>query len=530
MNLRLAELKNENWQNADISLPEFDIEDVRKKTAENPTWVHFGAGNIFRAFPAAVQQELLNRGETSTGIIVAEGYDYEIIDELFLPNDNLSVLVTLKSDGTTEKSVIASMTESLKMDSENTTDFGRLKEIFKCKSLQMASFTITEKGYSLNAPGVAEDMENGFVCPKSYIGKLAALLYERYLAGKLPISLVSMDNCSHNGDKLKDAVCAFGKAWCSNNLCDKGFEEYLSSPSFVAFPWSMIDKITPRPDPIAEKMLSDLGLENMSGKMTSKNTFIAPFVNAEETQWLVIEDSFPNGRPPLEKGGIIFTDRETVDKVEKMKVCTCLNPLHTALAIFGCLLGYEKISDEMNDTDLVNLIKKIGYEEGLPVVVNPEIIDPKAFIDNVIEVRLPNPFMPDTPQRIACDTSQKLAIRFGETIKAYEKSDKLDVKNLKAIPLVLAGWLRYLLAIDDKGNDFELSPDPAITEVTKLLSGITLGKTTDISGVKQILADEKYFGVNLYDVGLGAETEQLFAELISEKGAVRALIKKVINS
>ena len=82
------------------------------------------------------------------------------------------------------------------------------------------------------------------------------------------------------------------------------------------------------------------GFEDTDLIITSKNTYTAAFVNAEETEYLVIEDTFPNGRPPLEKAGFIFTDRETVDKVEKMKVCTCLNPLHTALAIFGCLLSY----------------------------------------------------------------------------------------------------------------------------------------------------------------------------------------------
>ena len=98
-----------------------------------------------------------------------------------------------------------------------------------------------------------------------------------------------------------------------------------------------------------------------------------------------------------------------------MKVCTCLNPLHTALAVFGCLLDYNLISAEMKNETLVKLVEGIGYKEGLPVVVNPGILDPKEFIDTVLKVRVPNPFMPDTPQRIATDTSQKLAIRFGET-------------------------------------------------------------------------------------------------------------------
>jgi fructuronate reductase len=101
----------------------------------------------------------------------------------------------------------------------------------------------------------------------------------------------------------------------------------------------MIDKITPSPDNSVRDMLASCGLEDMQGTVTEKKTYIAPFVNAEETQYLIIEDSFPNGRPALEKAGVLFTDRETVDRVEKMKVCTCLNPLHTSLAIFGFLLG-----------------------------------------------------------------------------------------------------------------------------------------------------------------------------------------------
>lgn len=135
--------------------------------------------------------------------------------------------------------------------------------------------------------------------------------------------------------------------------------------------------------------------------ITSKRTYIAPFVNAEKPQYLVVEDRFPNGRPPLEQAGVYMTDRETVNKTERMKVTTCLNPLHTALAVYGCMLGYTLICDEMKDATLVKLVKRLGYVEGLPVVVDPGILSPKAFIDEVVEQRLPNPFMPDSPQRIA---------------------------------------------------------------------------------------------------------------------------------
>ena len=53
--------------------------------------------------------------------------------------------------------------------------------------------------------------------------------------------------------------------------------------------------------------------------ISDRGSKYAPFVNAEKTEYLVIEDIFANGRPILEKAGVIFTDRVTVDKVEKMK-------------------------------------------------------------------------------------------------------------------------------------------------------------------------------------------------------------------
>lgn len=373
-------------------------------------------------------------------------------------------------------------------------------------------------------------MKKGPQQADSYIGKVAALLYERYLCGQKPVAMVSMDNCSHNGDKLYAAIFELAKVWAANGVAEAGFADYVNDKSKVSFPWSMIDKITPRPNAKVEEILKADGLEELDPVITSKNTYIAPFVNAEECQYLVIEDAFPNGRPDLEPAGIIYTSRETVDKVEKMKVCTCLNPLHTALAVYGCLLGYDLISAEMSDPTLKKLVEIIGYQEGLPVVVNPGILDPKKFIDEVINVRLPNPFMPDAPQRIATDTSQKLPIRFGETIKAYAASDRLSVGDLKLIPLVLAGWLRYLMAVDDKGNAFPLSSDPLLDTVCPYVADIRLGDAGDVADkVRPILENQAIFGVDLYGLGLAPAVVSYFKELIAGPGAVRATLEKYVG-
>ena len=520
---------------AGYHLPEFDYDTVHKNTVEHPHWIHFGAGNIFRAFQANVAQNLLNSGVLDTGLIAAEGYDYEIIEKSYRPHDNLSILATLKADNTVEKTIVGSIMESLILDSKNEAEYARLREIFKNPSLQMASFTITEKGYATaNAkgeffPAVAADFEKGPEALESYLGKVVSLLYTRYTHGALPIAMVSMDNCSHNGDKLYAAVNAFAKAWTDNGLVEAGFLGYVNDQTKVTFPWSMIDKITPRPDAKVEAMLAEDHIGGLDAVVTSKNTYIAPFVNAEECEYLVIEDAFPNGKPALDKGGIIFTDRATVDKVEKMKVCTCLNPLHTALAIYGCLLGYTLISEEMKNPLLKNMVEVIGYKEGLPVVVNPGILDPKKFIDEVVNVRIPNPFLPDSPQRIATDTSQKLSIRFGETIKAYEASPDLHTEDLKLIPLVYAGWLRYLMGIDDEGREFTPSSDPLLEEARQYVADYELSfSPKDLSKLDALLANEKIFGVNLHAIGMDTLVKQYFAELSSGVGAVAAALKKYV--
>ena len=186
--------------------------------------------------------------------------------------------------------------------------------------------------------------------------------------------MLSTDNFSHNGARLKATVLEIAQGWQKVGHVTQDFVNYLATGDKVSFPFSMIDRITPLPNrTIAEKLASE-GIEDMLPFISAKQKMVlSAFVNTEEVHYLAIEDDFPNGRPAFEKAnGVLLGNRDTINKADLMKVCTCLNPLHTTLAIFGCLLGFDRIYKEVQDKDLLSLIEQVGFIEGLPVVENPE--------------------------------------------------------------------------------------------------------------------------------------------------------------
>ena len=499
MKVNLSSLRDTAaWEQAGVRLPAFDIAAMREKTRKTPVWVHFGAGNIFRAFIAALQQRLLDSGDAECCIIAADTFDVDNIRMIYGGYDNLTMSVTLNADATIDKEIIASVSEALVAQPGEKADWKRLREIFAAPSLQMVSFTITEKGYALRQingsylPAVAEDLEKGPGHPRHAMTTVTALLLYRYMNGKAPLAVVSMDNCSHNGEKLRSSILEVAETWWKRGFVSWDFIAWLTDETRVSFPWSMIDKITPRPAPAVQQMLADAGIEDMAPIQTPRGTFVAP-------------------------------------RTERMKVTTCLNPLHTALAVYGCLLGYTLICEEMKDGDLVKLVRRLGYTEGLPVVTDPGILSPRAFIDEVVEQRLPNPFMPDAPQRIATDTSQKVGIRFGETIRSYAAEGR-SMNQLVALPLVIAGWLRNLLGVDDEGNEMPLSSDPLLEDLQKQLQGIELGKPeTAGNKLKPILANSLIFGSDLTRTPLAARIEEYFREEITGTGAVRTTLRKYLD-
>ena len=534
MKLNREGLKEKNfWPERGIALPGYDVELAAKKALAAPRWVHFGIGNIFRVFIGGIADDLLEAGALDRGLTCVETFDYEVVDKIYEPYDNLVLSVILKGDGSREVKALGSLAEAVKADFSCPESRKRMKEIFTSPVLQLVSFTITEKGYALYQPDgsytalTKADIAKGPQGAVSAIAIVTAGLYERFLAGGQPLALVSMDNCSHNGQLLRSAVLTMAAEWEKAGYVGADFTAWVSDEDQVAFPWTMIDKITPRPSETLAAEYEAMGIEDMMPVITAKRTYIAPFVNAEKPQYLVIEDHFPNGRPQLEKGhGVYMTDRHTVNLAERMKVTACLNPVHSALGPLEVVLGIPLFADGLKDPTLLKMAKMVAYGEGMPAIEDPLILSPKAFTDELFEDRFVNEYLGDTNLRLATDVSQGVGVRFGETIKTYVRRYG-SAEQLVAIPLGIAGWLRYMLGVDDQGNPYELAPDPLNEEMTMRLAEVHFDDPTSLTDqLVPVLSNENIFFADLYKAGLGHKIEELFRQMIAGPGSARRTVEK----
>ena len=529
------------WAEASISLPTFDPNEIAATTQAHPYWLHFGAGNLFRAVHAAIAQDLLEAGETEAGVLVAETFDPDIVDEAYAPYANRCLQVVMNGDGSVDSRLIASVADAFAVRAHDEC-WDALEQVFVNPELQFVTVTITEKGYAIENPDgkplpwIAPEIEGGPETAISAMGAITALLLARFNAGGTPIAMVSTDNFSENGDRFRASIRRFAELWQERGFVGQQFVDWVSDPDTVSFPLSMIDRITPNPAASVAKLLASRGFADTDIIHTAKGTNVAPFSNTEATWYLVIEDSFPNGRPDLSKAGVYLADRDTVNRADEMKVTTCLNPLHTALATFGMLLGYPSMSATIADPDLKALAERLGYSEGLPVVTDPGIFSPREFLRQVIEERVPNPNIPDTPARISTDTSQKIPVRYGVTIGKYLASDELDTDALVAIPLAIAGWLRLLLGSDgkgtrDDGSEVALSPDPRLADLQTALASLSLGGdlTNAKAVLKPILADASIFGTDLNQTALAAKIVDYFTQFAASTGTAHAVIEQALG-
>lgn len=161
----------------------------------------------------------------------------------------------------------------------------------------------------------------------------------------------------------------------------------------------------------------------------------------------------------------------------------CLNGTHSTLAYLGYLSGYETIAETVADPVFAALINQVWMQEIVPTVPRPEGEDLAAYCA-ALKTRYLNPAIRHRTWQIAMDGSQKLPQRLLGTI-----TENLTAgRDIPLLALAVAGWMRYVSGVDEKGQPIEVK-DP-LAEVLRASSD---GADTSEEKVDALLAISAVF-------------------------------------
>lgn len=507
------------WQGKNVQLPKYN----RKKLPV--TSICFSAGRMAYGHTGDIMQDLLNL-DPSTGLMVGvETFAPKYVAEMSVSDYLMTQLIFENEQGKVTPKVQGAIDSILFIDT-NTSSLAwtKLLEYARDPQVRFATINAPEGAYGVSYSGgefatpinptLIKDLEEGTV--NSDPAKWAIFALERFKAG-LKFAMVSCTNFSGNGHYTAATLKTVAKAWEENGFAPKGFLAYLSDPTQFSFPNCMIDRIAVSPDDATRKVMADAGINSN-------------MVITEKARYWAVEDVFPAGRPSFEKAEGVFMEPtyEDVKKYEDMKL-RILNMSHSTIAGLGVLLGYRGqygIYKAMQNPDMVKVIQKI-IDLVIKTVDKPKQMDPKDFAKAAIE-RLNNPNIPDDPMRIALNGSTKMLPRFMDTYYAAQEKGIPD-KDLEVILLAVAGFLRYTMGIDDKGETYQLEDDPRKDALIACGQKAKLGDSAGVAAFQSLIADSGIMGKDLYQHGnTGKALEAITAKLLAGKGAVAETIKEFI--
>jgi len=447
-----------------------------------PGMVHVGVGAFHRAHVAAYVDDVL-QFDPSWGIIGASLRKPDTRAAL-APQDFLYTHVARDGSGSRMR-VIGSLLDVMDASQQRAALLAAMTD----PRIRIVTLTITEKGYAHDpATGQLDphhpDIQNDLAhpdAPMSAIGILAQALKLRFTRGIDPLTVLCCDNLPANGEVTARVVQAFAM------LRDKRLADHIARD--VAFPSCMVDRIVPATTAEDRRMvLEQTGFEDAW-----------PVVTEPFSQW-VIEDRFCNGRPEFERVGVQMVADVKPHEMMKLRM---LNGSHSTLAYLGYLAGHEYVNDTVADPAFRKIIHELMTQEVMPML--PESLgDLTSYRDQLLQ-RFANPALKHRTWQIAMDGSQKLPQRLLGTIR--ERLAKgLPVTRLA---LGVAGWMRYVTGIDEKGRAIEVK-DPMAAR----LRGIA-----DVAG-----RDAKQLARGLLSV------KEIFGEDLQQNTAFSAVLAQHVSS
>jgi mannitol 2-dehydrogenase len=394
----------------------------------SPGILHFGLGNFHRAHQAAYLDRLMNAGRAHDWAIVGAGvFDAERRGrDLLAGQDWLTTLVEQSAD-TTKARVLGSM-----VDFVDPGDAAATVARMARPDIRIVSLTVTEGGYFLDAEGQFDPDHPAIradaaapATPRTVFGQMLAALRARRAAGLAPFTVMCCDNIPHNGAVTRAALTGLAR------LSDPALADWIDAE--VAFPNAMVDRITPATtDRERDALARDFGVADGW-----------PVFCEDFTQW-VLEDQFPQGRPPLEEAGVEFVADVAPWELMKLRI---LNGGHAAIAYPAGLMGIHFVHEAMADPLVHGFLRKIESEEiipGVPPVPGTALEDYFA----VIERRFSNPRIGDTVRRLCLDGSN----RQPKFILPAVRAALAGGWPVSGLALESALWCRYCAGVTDAGE------------------------------------------------------------------------------
>ncbi|MHA1523696.1 MAG: mannitol dehydrogenase family protein [Alphaproteobacteria bacterium] len=314
-------------------------------------------------------------------------------------------------------------------------------------SVRIVTLTITEKGYCHDPAtghldpahlGIVHDLAHP-IEPTTAPGMIVAALARRRAAGTPAFTVLSCDNLPANGVTTGQVLADYAR------LRDPDLGAYVAGE--VATPSTMVDRIVPATTDADRALVAKLtGLHDAWPVMTE------PF-----SQW-VIEDHFPQGRPPWAKAGAELV--ADVAPFEHMKL-RLLNASHSSMAYLGLLAGLGTVDQAIASRDLAWFIAQLMAREMAPTLTLPAGVNVAKYQADLI-ARFANPALKHNLAQIAMDGSQKLPQR----LLAAARHNLANGRDITLTTLAVAAWIRFMTGRDDGGQPLPVN-DPMAEAVLR---------------------------------------------------------------
>ncbi|KQQ79436.1 mannitol dehydrogenase family protein [Aureimonas sp. Leaf324] len=398
--------------------------------ALTPGIAHFGVGNFHRAHQCVYLDDLFATGA---------GHDFAVVGLGVRPEEKAAFAdltaqdglytVTEVDEGVRRTRVIGSVVRLVEPGDRAAT-----MAVLTDPAIRIVTLTITEGGYylsgdkpNLDHPDLAADAAD-LSASRTVFGLIVAALAERQKAGTAPFTVLCCDNLPHNGDLTRKLVTGLA------SKADAALADHIETA--VAFPNSMVDRITPATTPAqAQSLREETGIED------KRPVFCEPFI-----QW-VVEENFCNGRPALETVGVTFVEDVTPYELMKLRI---LNAGHATIAYPAALLGLTYAHDAMRDDLVLRFFRDVEENELLPTAPGIEGVSREDYLATVTS-RFANPAIADTLRRLALDGSN----RQPKFILPSVRERLARGEDISGLALVGALWCRYCYGTLEDGTAIE---------------------------------------------------------------------------